>query len=766
MSIVTLLSACLFLSCSTLLMVHSQLLSVDNKQVGNGTTLIQTYIVHVQKPKGTKFLRFGDRKNWYMSFLPNSTLASDEQRMLYAYRYVISGFAARLTHEEVEAMRSMDGFVTAYPDAIHKGQTTYTPEFLGLKGGQWQGFWSKYNNYGEGKIIGVIDSGIKPTHPSFREDRMPPPPAKWNGVCYWGGGRVCNNKLLGAIGFKSGFIHTPLDDHGHGTHVASTAAGNFVDDAEVLGYAKGRASGTAPGAHLAVYKVLYNNSKGETEGTSTDILAGIDRAIHDNVDVLSMSLGTSSIPLHESPVAVGSFAAVVRGIFPCAAAGNAGPGASIIANDAPWIMTIGASTTGRKIMAAVKLGNGVELPGESTYQPATLNNTQLPLVYPLDSLATPDASACNLDLRPFHVQGKIVMCTYSIIDDTTRGNLVKYAGGYAMIVMNWWQRGDWTIPHSHVLPATNVGNRVARQIESYYKNTTNPTAAIVFEGTKYGVRPSPAVATFSSRGPSLRNGGIIKPDVIAPGVNILAAWPWDISPTPTPKTSTFRFESGTSMATPHVSGIVALLQRAQPYWSPAAIKSALMTTAYILDRDRNLITDQFDDHSNSPATVFARGSGHVDPLAAVNPGLIYNLYYYNYIHYLCGAGFADWQVTAIAGVSVQCAQVQAVPPENLNYPSFIAFLGYATPSVTVRRTVTNVGDPNSAYTVGGDEPAGVSVRVTPTTLQFSQVDQKLSFQVTFSLKGAPFAAGQVSQGQLYWDSGKYLVRSPIAITFV
>jgi len=761
----TLLGLCLsFLTYPTFLMVNSHPLPVVNEQVGN-TTQIQTYVVHVQRPQGTRFLRFGDRKSWYMSFLPNNTLASGERRMLYAYRHVISGFAARLTHEEVEAMESMDGFVTAYIEKIFESQTTYTPYFLGLNGEFGQGFWNQYN-FGEGKIIGVIDSGIKPTHPSFNEDGMPPPPAKWNGACYWGAGRLCNNKLLGAIGFRNGNIHTPLDDHGHGTHCASTAAGSFVDNAEVLGYAEGRASGTAPGAHLAIYKVLHKDAAGRATGTSSDIFAGIDKAIRDNVDVLSMSLGSVTLALHESPVAVGSFAAIVRGIFPCAAAANEGPAKSVIGNDAPWILTVGASTTGRKIMASVRLGNGREFPGESTYQPSTLNNTELPLVYPFARLATPDASACNLDLRQFNVQGKIVMCTNTIIDDITRGYIVKRAGGAGMIVMNVWESGDTTAPHSHVLPTTNVGNRVARMIGSYYANTANPTAAIVFKGTQYEVSPSPAVATFSSRGPSLVNGGIIKPDVIAPGVNILAAWPWDISPTPTGKAATFYFESGTSMATPHVSGIAALLQKAYPNWSPAAIKSALMTTAYILDRDGKLITDEFDDSTNRPATVYARGSGHVDPLAAINPGLIYNLYFYNYVHYLCGAGYLDWQVTAIVAVSVQCANVQKVPPENLNYPSFIAYLGSSSPSVTVRRTVTNVGEPNSVYTIGGDEPDGVNVDVNPTTLQFSQLYEKLTFEVTFSLKGAPLQAGQVSEGQLYWDSGKFLVRSPIAITFV
>ncbi|EHA8589891.1 subtilisin-like protease SBT1.7 [Cocos nucifera] len=754
------LAAFLYVSSSHLLLAQSRLLPIINDQVANATQM-QTYIVHVQKSKGTKFLHFRDRVNWYTSFLPNSTLDSGEPRMLYAYRHVISGFAARLTPEEVEAMEAMDGFVLAHPENEYVLTTTYTPKMLGLS--QWEGgFWYP-STMGHGRVIGVIDSGIDPTHPSFQDDGMPPAPNYWSGSCYWGP-PLCNNKLIGAAGFWYGRTINPKDDNGHGTHVAGTAAGNFVEDAHVLGKANGTASGMAPRAHLAIYKVLHN-FHGQTRGIDSDILKGIDQAIRDDVDILSMSLGSSRVPDYMNSVAKGSFAAITKGIVPCAAAANDGPIKSIMANDAPWILTVGASTVSRRIQAVVKLGNGMELHGESAYQPESFGSKQLPLVYPCDLLQTDDACGCNVSMANLGVRNKIVLCWKIVIDDIKRASIIKNAGGAAMIVLNAWGQGETTGAETPGLPASNVPYSASKQIVKYLGTTANPTATIIFNGTQFGARPTPAVASFSSRGPSLRNGGIIKPDIVAPGVNILAAWPWEVGPNPTGTSKTFDFLSGTSMATPHVSGVVALLKNTHPNWSPAAIKSALMTTAYRFDDTGNPIADQFND---TAASVFAMGSGHINPVAANDPGLIYDLQYYDYVHYLCGLGYSDSQVSAIVRGRVYCSQVRQIRPEDLNYPSIMVHLGTSSSSTTtVSRTVTNVGDADSVYTIEVEEPEGVRVDVTPATLQFSQVDEKQSFDVTFSHKGSQQrSAGEILEGQLKWVSGKYLVRSPIAVTFL
>ncbi|XP_020696954.1 subtilisin-like protease SBT1.7 [Dendrobium catenatum] len=751
-----------FFSPNIFQLVYTQFLPITDEGGGIDPTKTPIYIVHVEKPRrgSNRSLRFRDLKNWYMSFLPNATLASGEPRMVYTYREVITGFAARLNSEEVEAMESLDGFINAYPEKEYHASTTYTPTFLSLKGKPSNTLWSD-SSMGAGQIIGVIDTGINPNHPSFNNNGMAPAPPKWNGMCYWGNTRTCNNKLLGAIAFRHGMYSNPYDNDGHGTHVASTAAGNFVNNANVSGQAQGTASGMAPRAHLAIYKVLFVGPSGKSVGTDSDIYAGIEQAIRDHVDILQMSLGSAKLELFDSSVVVGSFAAITKGIIPCAAIANNGPTASILANDGPWILTVGASTIDRKIVASVLLGNGSELVGESAYQPS-FPSTQLPLSFPAFQLRTPDSQGCNLkELKKLNLQGKIVTCFRFDIEDDVRGRNVLNSGGAAMILLNHKMAGQTTNAFVHELPTSHLNNTGSKVIVDYYKDTNNTTAAIKFGGTQFGINSAPAIAVFSSRGPSLANGGIIKPDVIAPGVNILAAWPRPVGVTG----SIFNFLSGTSMATPHVSGVVALLRNIYPNWSPAAIKSAIMTTAYTFNRQGNPITDEFD---GNPATVFERGAGHINPEAARNPGIIYELNYYDYVHYLCGYYKSSYKVQMIIKGVVNCANVKAIAPEQLNYPSFGVSIGGSTPEVKVVRKVTNVGDAMSTYNVDVEEPKGVRVEVSPTTLQFNQVGEEKSYEVKFSLKGGlPLpVAGEVKDGQLSWDSDKYYASSPITVTFV
>ncbi|KAJ0970788.1 hypothetical protein J5N97_018747 [Dioscorea zingiberensis] len=476
-----------------------------------------------------------------------------------------------------------------------------------------------------------------------------------------------------------------------------------------------------------------------------------------------MSLGSGPEPLYQDSIAIGSFAAMKTGIVPVAAAGNNGTFKSMLSNDAPWILTVGASSTDRRMRAVVKLGNGEKYYGESAYQPDT-SDTQLPLVYP-GIKKTQETLSCQAgSMQGFDVKGKIVLCGTGHTDNTEKGEVVKKAGGAGMIVMNQPWQGNTTNADAHVIPTSHVSFKDAWDILTYFESTANPTASITFEGTKFGAPLSPAVSDFSSRGPSLINSGIIKPDIVAPGVNVLAAWPFQLGPNPSPTTptsKTFRFASGTSMATPHVAGIVALLKNSHPKWSPAAIKSALMTTAYVKDREGKPIADQAD----GVATAFAMGSGHIDPVAADDPGLIYDLQYYDYVHYLCGIGYTDKQVSAIIRGTEQCSQVKKIGAEQLNYPSFLVSLTSSSPTVTVTRTVTNVGDAQETYSLDYKEPQDVSMVVTPLTLKFSKVDEKMSYSVTFSFKGNPPAKGLFSEGYLSWVSGKHAVRSPVVATF-
>ncbi|KAG0495378.1 hypothetical protein HPP92_000069 [Vanilla planifolia] len=699
----------------------------------------QIFIVHVMKPTGKTFHLFKHRKEWYMSFLPNATLSSGKPRLVYAYRQVISGFAAWLSQEEVSTIKAMDGVLFARPDNDLQPRTTYTYEFLGLTSDGSRGMW--YNSeYGSGQIIGVIDTGVMPTHPSFSGQGLSPPdPNKWNGSCYWDT-PICNEKLIGAQGFSRGMNISPLDKEGHGTHVASIAAGHIIQDASVLGTARGIAGGIAPKAHLAIYK----------NSASSDLLHSIEKAIQDQVDVISISQGDDSPEFMYNGIVIGSFAASTKRIVTCAAAPNLGPTPSSIDNDAPWLITVGACTTDRRITAIVKLGNGTEFFGESASQEQGYKSPQLPLE---------NVGECFRDIDDHDVVGKVVLC-YNKYNNTQTGEIVLKAGGVAMIVRSGL--GNTTKAEPHVLPASHLTWDDGRKIEEY-SSSPNPTAAIIFRGTEFEIKPAPIVASFSGRGPSLQNGGIIKPDIIAPGVNILAAWPWEVV-NHTGKRETFLFQSGTSMATPHVSGVVALLRNNHPMWSAAAIQSAIMTTAKSKDRDGNRITDQ---NGGSIASVFDMGSGLIDPVAANDPGLIYDAKPHDYIRYLCGSGkFTNNDVSTIVRGNISCSNIRGIKPDDLNYPSIGVTLSAASPSVIVRRTVQNVGDADTVYKVYFDDPKGVRIDITPKELSFKTVGETKSYNVTISFKTVPMPPGDYSEGQLGWLSGKYLVRSPISVTFV
>lgn len=397
---------------------------------------------------------------------------------------------------------------------------------------------------------------------------MPPLPAKWKGKCEFNG-TVCNNKLIGARIFQNGTQPVgaqPFDDVGHGTHTASTAAGNFVNNANALGNANGSAVGMAPYAHLAIYKVCSEGGCFES-----NILAALDTAIEDGVDVLSLSLGGFPAHFYENPIALGAFSAIQKGILVSCSAANGGPFYGSLANEAPWILTVEASTIDRKIVATAKLGNGEEYDGESLFQPKDFNSTLLPLVYAGANGNISSTFCAPGSLKDTEVKGQVVLCERGgNIGRIEKGEEVALAGGAAMILINQLPDGFSTLADAHVLPATHVSYAAGLKIKSYINSTSAPTATFVFKGTIIGDSSAPTVASFSSRGPSHASPGILKPDIIGPGVNIIAAWPISLDNT-TDSNSTFNVISGTSMSCPHLSGIAALLKSSHPDWSPAAI---------------------------------------------------------------------------------------------------------------------------------------------------------------------------------------------------
>ncbi|KAI3703379.1 hypothetical protein L1987_73409 [Smallanthus sonchifolius] len=710
----------------------------------------ETYIVHLNAPDGITFNKPEDRKSWYNTFLTASSTGSDVQpSLIHAYHNVFTGFAAKLSADQVKAMENMDGFVSARRERVYKLHTTHTPNFLGLQ--QNLGLW-RGSNYGKGIIIGVLDTGITPGHPSFDDEGVPPPPAKWKGKCESAG---CNNKLIGARDFTNGGSDSPLDDEGHGTHTSSTAAGNFIDGANVFGMANGTAAGMAPLAHVAMYKVC------ERSGClDSAILAGMDAAIEEGVDVLSLSLGGASVPFYEDGIAVSAYSAIQKGIFVSCSAGNSGPVKSSLSNEAPWILTVGASTVDRNIRATVYLGNKDLLDGESLFQPKDFPQNFMPLVYPGLNGGEDAAWCAPGSLKSIDVKGKVVVCDRGGgIGRIDKGQTVKDAGGAAMILANQMMDGDTTEADAHVLPASHVSYDIGVTIKTYINSASSPVATIIFRGTVIGVDSAPAVASFSSRGPSSASPGIVKPDIIGPGVSILAAWPVSVDNS-TSTTATFNMISGTSMSCPHLSGISALLKSAHPDWSPAAIKSAIMTTAGMVNLGGELIEDERD----LPASIFALGSGHVNPSKASDPGLIFDIQPEDYIPYLCGLGYTSKQVSVVVQRRVTCTKF--IPEAQVNYPSFAVTLGVGD-SKSFTRTVTNVGVANSTYTpTDASIPIGLILEVVHAELIFSELNQKLTYEMRFVRDNNATVKAPYGEGYLTWGSDKHSVRTPFSVKFV
>ncbi|KAH0905546.1 hypothetical protein HID58_037373, partial [Brassica napus] len=670
----------------------------------------QTYVIQLH-PNSQSAKAFPSKLDWHLSFLQEAVLGIEEEnedpssRILYSYDSAIEGFSAQLTESEAKTLKNLPEVVAVRPDHVLQVQTTYS----------------------------------------------------------YKGHRVANSPL-DSPNMPREYI-SARDSTGHGTHTASTAGGSSVSMASVLGNGAGVASGMAPGAHVAVYKVCWFNGC-----YSSDILAAIDVAIQDKVDVLSLSLGGFPIPLYDDTIAIGTFRATEHGISVVCAGGNNGPLASSVANTAPWVSTIGAGTLDRKFPGVVRLANGKLLYGESLYPGKGIKKAERELEIVYVAGGDKGSEFCLRGSLPREsVQGKMVICDRGVNGRSEKGQAVKEAGGVAMILANTEINQEEDSVDVHLIPATLIGYEESVVLKGYVRDTVRAKARLIFGGTVIGRSRGPDVAQFSARGPSLANPSVLKPDLIAPGVNIIAAWPQNLGPTGLPYDSrrvNFTVMSGTSMSCPHVSGITALIRSAYPSWSPAAIRSAMMTTADLYDRRGKEIRD-----GDKPAGVFAIGAGHVNPVKAINPGLVYNIQPVDYISYLCTIGFTRSDILAITHRNVSCGVVlRNSPGFSLNYPSISVIFRRGRTKEMVTRRVTNVGSPNSVYTVNVKAPIGINVIVKPKRLVFSHVDQTLSYRVWFVLKKGSRGekvADSFADGQLTWVNSRNVmqrVRSPISVT--
>ena len=698
---------------------------------------------------------------------------------LYSYGFTFNGFAAKLTPQQAAALAKQDGVVSVSEDEALKMDTSSTPQFLGLDAptGLWNqlgGVGDKKNSgAGENIVIGMVDSGIWPESKSFSDrdadgrllfQQIP----GFHGKCESNGStdgswnaNLCNQKLVAAQHFNAGWggdagvaaelpweFLSPRDYSGHGTHTASTAGGNNGVQATGPAAPFGKVSGMAPRARIAAYKVCWETLNPLVGGCFTsDSVAAIDQAVADGVDVINFSIsGTTNNFL--SAVEVAFLNAADAGVFVATSAGNSGPTTGTVAHPSVWATTVAAGTHNRNGEGSVTTGDNVTYTGAS-YSSALASspiidsvNAGLPGADPVKVElcygAGDNAGVAVLD--PAKVAGKIVLCKRGVTALVNKSGAVKTAGGVGSVIYNDPVGATNILAIVHSVPTVHVITASGLAIKNYIASAGAAATASIAQATVVFNTPAPLTASFSSRGPSAAAAGdILKPDVIAPGQDILAA----VAP-PNNGGQDFAFYQGTSMSSPHVAGLGALLKQLRPSWSPMAIKSALMTTGY----------NVLDGPDTNPLVIFRQGAGHVQPNKAGDPGLVYDSNANDWLALLCGAttGVTPATCTALATAGY------SFDASDMNTASIA--IGDLPGVQTVKRRVTNVGSAAATYTASFTGMTGITTAISPTSLALAP-GQTGTFTVTFTRTTAPFNAYQ--GGQLTWTDGTHNVRIPMVV---
>ncbi|WP_157581623.1 S8 family serine peptidase [Phycicoccus sp. Root563] len=696
------------------------------------------------------------------------------------YSNAVNGFAVRTSLRSAEKIARDPGVALVLPDELRQ-PTAVASDSRGHDDGRglsvnglnrFLGLTGKGDAYargitGKGVLVGVIDTGIWPEHPSFAaRPGLPAAPVfdtAERSACAFGNTAwnpndkpfACNNKLVGAREFLDTYkanqgleaheFDSARDNEGHGTHTASTAAGNGNVRASIFGVGKGVVSGIAPDAQVIAYKAL-----GDLGGFTSDLADAIDQAVADGVDVINYSIGGGAQTVSADTIAF-LFAADAD-VFTAVSAGNSGPGAATIGGpaDVPWVTGVGATTYPTFYKGVVKLGNGRSYVGGSV----TRGTARAEFVDGARAGSAGSDLCLAGTLDPAKVTGKIVLCGRGTNGRIEKSFEVQRAGGIGMVLYNQ-NDVDNIFTDNFFVPTVMVDNSPGTAIRTWVNSTAHPVGSLVNGGISKAPFPTPTVASFSSRGENPTSGDIIKPDISAPGVQIMAGNTPFPSPGTQPAGELFQAIAGTSMSGPVVAGSYALLKQAHPDWSAAAAKSALMTTADTRVRDNDRRTQ---------AGPFAMGAGLAvvgepgEKGSAFRPGLVYDAGFLDYLGFLCAEGPEAFSNPDATCASLRAAGVPTVA-SDLNYASIGA---EAVPgATTVTRTVTNVSGKKATFTARSSAPPGYSVKVTPSTLRLAP-DESATFTVTLT-NGGQAPSGEWRFGSLTWAGSGYAVRSAIAV---
>ena len=725
---------------------------------------------------------------------------------VYSYLYSMNGFAARMTEVQAAKMKHLPEVLHVWEDELRPLTTDDSAKFLGLFKDE-VGLRGAPGLDGEDVIIGVIDSGIVPDHPSLDDSRQSGPSIcrsswadatflgqwlcrvhknaerdllfepvdDWNGICQEGDGFTaedCNNKLLGARYFVDGAVATgpidagelfsPRDVDGHGTHTATTAAGNKTD-ASAFGTFLGTIEGIAPRARIAVYKACWLRP-GTTRAlcNTSDLALAIDTAVADGVDIINYSVGDTR-RFVTAPDDIALMAAAKAGVFSATSAGNEGPELGTIGSPggSPWVMTIGASSRdGQHAVEALRVESPTSVAGlyevkEASFTPPLRDVSplegRLVLVDDGDESEVRGESGttrdgCQALENTAEISGNIALIERGGCFFTTMIANAEAAGAVAVVVYNiagapivMTPMDDTAIDIPAVMIGQADGNLIADEIDG------GETVDIVLDKSLFlSVDDTGNVmGSFSSRGPGPILD-ILKPDVTAPGIDILAGFTPDAINTNAGEL--FAHLTGTSMSAPHVSGVAALLKQAHPEWTPSMLKSALMTTAY----------QEVDQHGGETrANPFDFGAGHINPNDAVDPGLVYDTTNDEYDAVACG-------IDSPAIDEARCTELR-----EAGFSSNATDMNQASIAVsalineqTITRRVVNVSDTTDTYVAEIDAPPEMTMTVAPDSLTLAP-GQSATFDVTLRTDGGNLNLWRF--GSLTWAGGDRSVRMPVAV---